>query len=136
MFYSIIIYYLFKTKSMDIYDIKTYFKCDNQKKAINQAIKYGISKQKFFEMKKKAGFTNWTFEKRKYKKELDQKKKDQKKEDQKKEDQKKEDQKKDLEKKDVDLEEDQNIIFQEIDQDNNEDIEIPYITWTNIEKIE
>ena len=111
---------------MDINDIKTYLKCDNQKKAVMQAMRFGISKQKFFEMKKKAGFTNWTFEKRKYKKELELKKE--------KEDLKKE--KKDLEKKDVDLEEDQNIIFQEIDQDNNEDIEVPYIIWTNIEKIE
>jgi hypothetical protein len=123
---------------MDINDIKTYLKCDNQKKAVMQAMKFGISKQKFFEMKKKAGFTNWTFEKRKYKKELELKKEKEdlkkEKEDLKLEDQKKE--KEDLEKKDVDLEEDQNIIFQEIDQDNNEDIEIPYITWTNIEKIE
>jgi hypothetical protein len=112
-----------------------------------QAIKYGISKQKFFEMKKKAGFTNWTFEKRKYKKELELKKvKDQ---DQEKvlknknlnknknlEEDKVQDLKKDIV---LELEEDNNIIFQEIDQDNNEDIEdieVPYITWTNIEKIE
>ena len=136
MFYSIIIYSLFKTKSMDINDIKTYLKYENQKKAIMQAMRIGISKQKFLEMKKKAGFTNWTFEKRKYKKELDQKKEDQKKEDLEKEKKELKKEKEDLEKKDVDLEEDNNIIFQEIDQDNNEDIEIPYITWTNIEKIE
>lgn len=98
---------------MDIHNIKYYFKFPNQKIAIMQAMRLGISKKKFLEMKKKAGFTNWTFEKRKYKKDQEQKK--------------------NLEK---DLEEDNNIIFQEIDQDNNEDIEIPYITWTNIEKIE
>ena len=126
---------------MDIYDIKTYFKCDNQKKAIMQAIKYGISKQKFFEMKKKAGFTNWTFEKRKYKKELELKKVLKKKVKNKDLEEDKnleleEDKELDLEEK---LEEDNNIIFQEIDQDNNEDIEdieVPYIIWTNIEKIE
>jgi hypothetical protein len=36
----------------------------------------------------------------------------------------------------IDKNEDNNIIFEEIDQDNNEDIEIPYIKWSNIEKIE
>jgi hypothetical protein len=126
---------------MDIYNIKTYFKCDNQKKAIMQAIKYGISKQKFFEMKKKAGFTNWTFEKRKYKKELELKKvKDQDQEKVLKNKNLEENKDQDLEEDIVlELEEDNNIIFQEIDQDNNEDIEdieVPYITWTNIEKIE
>jgi hypothetical protein len=55
-------------------------------------------------MKKNAGFTNWTFEKRKYKKELIKLKEDQ--------------------------EEDNNIIFQEKDN-NNEDIEIPNIIWSN-----
>jgi hypothetical protein len=55
---------------MDIYDIKTYFKYDNQKKAIIQAMRHGISKKQFLEMKKNAGFTNWTKEKRKYKKQL------------------------------------------------------------------
>ena len=89
---------------MDIYDIKTYFKYDNQKKAIMQAMRNGINKKKFFEMKKNAGFTNWTFEKRKYKKELIKLKEDQ--------------------------EEDNNIIFQEKDY-NNEDIEIPNIIWSN-----
>jgi hypothetical protein len=89
---------------MDIYDIKTYFKYDNQKKAIMQAMRNGINKKKFFEMKKNAGFTNWTFEKRKYKKELIKLKEDQ--------------------------EEDNNIIFQEKDN-NNEDIEIPNIIWSN-----
>jgi hypothetical protein len=33
---------------MDIYDIKTYFKYDNQKKAIMQAMRNGINKKKFF----------------------------------------------------------------------------------------
>jgi hypothetical protein len=94
---------------MDIYDIKTYFKYENQKKAIMQAMRHGISKQKFLEMKKNAGFTNWTFEKRKHKKELfdlflvQEKEKEKEKED-------------------------NNIIF----QDNNEDIEIPYNIWSNI----
>ena len=55
---------------MDIYDIKTYFKYENQKIAIMRAMRYGISKKKFLEMKKNAGFTNWTKEKRKYKKQL------------------------------------------------------------------
>jgi hypothetical protein len=69
-----------------------------------QAMRNGINKKKFFEMKKNAGFTNWTFEKRKYKKELIKLKEDQ--------------------------EEDNNIIFQEKDN-NNEDIEIPNIIWSN-----
>ena len=56
---------------MDIYDIKTYFKYENQKIAIMRAMRYGISKKKFLEMKKNAGFTNWTKEKRKYKKQLE-----------------------------------------------------------------
>jgi uncharacterized protein YllA (UPF0747 family) len=124
---------------MDIYNIKTYFKCDNQKKAIMQAIKYGISKQKFFEMKKEAGFTNWTFEKRKYKKELLELEKVQDKNLKKNLNKNKdleEDKVQDL-KKDIvlELEEDNNIIFQDNNEDI-EDIEVPYITWTNIEKIE
>lgn len=89
---------------MDIYNIKNYFKYDNQRIAIMQAMRNGINKKKFFEMKKNAGFTNWTFEKRKYKKELIKLKEDQ--------------------------EEDNNIIFQEKDN-NNEDIEIPNIIWSN-----
>ncbi len=96
---------------IDINDIKTYLMYGNQKIAIMQAMRNGINKKKFFEMKKNAGFTNWTFEKRKYKKELKLK-------------------------EFQDKNEDNNIIFEEIDQDNNEDIEIPYIKWSNIEKIE
>jgi len=55
---------------MDIYNIKNYLKYDNQKIAMMQAMKHRISKKKFLEMKKNAGITNWTKEKRKYKKEL------------------------------------------------------------------
>jgi len=100
---------------MDIYDIKTYFKCENQKKAIMQAIKYGISKQKFLEMKKNAGITNWTKEKRKYKKE-----------------QKKANELAVNNEQLKQLEQD-NIIMV---QNDNEDIEVPCNIWTNIEKIE
>jgi ABC-type Fe3+-citrate transport system substrate-binding protein len=100
---------------MDIYNIKTYFKCDNQKKAIMQAIKYGISKQKFFEMKKKAGFTNWTKEKRKYKKEQ------------------KEANELAVNNEQLEQLEQDNIIMV---QNDNKDIEIPCNIWTNIEKIE
>jgi hypothetical protein len=52
----------------DINDIRAYFKFLDQSKAIRIAQKYGITKKKFLEMKKNAGFTNWTKEKRKYKK--------------------------------------------------------------------
>jgi ATP-dependent Lon protease len=102
---------------MDIYNIKTYFKYENQKKAIVQAMKYGISKKKFLEMKKNAGFTNWTFEKRKYKKELELKEFNEEK-----------DNKKQL---DIYQEEDNIIILEEIDYDNNEDLETPYNIWSN-----
>jgi hypothetical protein len=51
-----------------IYDIRAYFKFLDQNKAIKIAKKFGITKKKFLEMKKDAGFTNWTKEKRKYKK--------------------------------------------------------------------
>ena len=52
----------------DIYDIRAYFKFSDQYKAIRIAKKFGITKYKFLEMKKNAGFTNWTKEKRKCKK--------------------------------------------------------------------
>jgi hypothetical protein len=52
----------------DIYDIRAYFKFVDQSKAMRVAKKFGITEQKFLEMKKNAGFTNWTKEKRKYKK--------------------------------------------------------------------
>jgi len=52
----------------DIYNIRAYFKFVDQTKAMRIAKKYGITKQKFLEMKKNAGFTNWTKEKRKNKK--------------------------------------------------------------------
>jgi ABC-type Fe3+-citrate transport system substrate-binding protein len=100
---------------MDIYDIKNYLKFGNQKIAIMQAIKYGISKQKFFEMKKKAGFTNWTKEKRKYKKEQ------------------KEANELAVNNEQLKQLEQDNIIMV---QNDNEDIEIPCNIWTNIEKIE
>jgi len=89
---------------MDIYDIKTYFKYDNQKKAIIQAMRHGISKKQFLEMKKNAGFTNWTKEKRKYKKQLQ------------------------------DENENNNIIMvQEIDNiDNTDNTDITYNIWSNI----
>jgi len=99
---------------MDIYNIKNYLKFGNQKIAIMQAIKYGISKQKFLEMKKNAGITNWTKEKRKYKKE-----------------QKEANELVNNEQL-VQLEQD-NIIMV---QNDNEDIEVPCNIWTNIEKIE
>ena len=121
---------------MDINDIKTYLKCDNQKKAVMQAIKYGISKKKFFEMKKKAGFTNWTFEKRKYKKELELKKdleKDL-------ETVQEKIQEKDLEKiQEKDLEKDLETVIEDQEEYNNiimveeiEDIETPYNIWLDI----
>jgi hypothetical protein len=109
---------------IDINDIKTYLIYGNQKIAIMQAMRNGINKKKFFEMKKNAGFTNWTFEKRKYKKELKLKEFQDKNEDN------------NIIFEEIDKNEDNNIIFEEIDQDNNEDIEIPYIKWSNIEKIE
>ena len=49
----------------DIYNIRAYFQFADQSKAMRIAKKYGITKQKFLEMKKNAGFTNWTKEKRK-----------------------------------------------------------------------
>jgi hypothetical protein len=52
----------------DIYNIRAYLKFVDQTKAMRIAKKYGITKQKFLEMKKNAGFTNWTKEKRKNKK--------------------------------------------------------------------
>jgi hypothetical protein len=52
-------------KHFDIYDIRAYLKFVDQSKAMRVAKKYGITKQKFLEMKKNAGFTNWTKEKRK-----------------------------------------------------------------------
>lgn len=88
---------------MDIYDIKTYFKYENQKIAIMRAMRYGISKKKFLEMKKNAGFTNWTKEKRKYKKQLE------------------------------DENENNNIIMvQEIDKDNIDNIDTTYNIWSDI----
>jgi hypothetical protein len=52
----------------DINNIRAYFKFADQSKAMKIAKKYGITKKKFLEMKKNAGFTNWTKEKRKNKK--------------------------------------------------------------------
>ena len=96
---------------MDIYNIKTYFKYENQRIAIIHAMRYGISKKKFLEMKKNAGFTNWTFEKRKHKKEVN----------------------KVINSEKLEIHEEDNniIIFQETDIDNNEDIEITYDIWSN-----
>jgi hypothetical protein len=124
---------------MDINNIKNYLKYENQKKAMMQAIKFGISKQKFFKMKKEAGFTNWTFEKRKYKKELlfsSKKDKYLDKDQDKDQDQDinkyinlEED--KDLDKdidKDINLEEDNNIIMVE----EIEEIKTPYNIWLDI----
>jgi hypothetical protein len=53
------------TYDFDIFNIRAYFKFPSQSKAIREAKKFGITKQKFYEMKKNAGFTNWTKEKRK-----------------------------------------------------------------------
>ena len=41
---------------MDIYDIKTYFKYENQKIAIMRAMRYGISKKKVFRNEEKCRF--------------------------------------------------------------------------------
>jgi hypothetical protein len=53
------------SEDFDIYNIRAYLKFTDQTKAMRVAKKHGITNQKFLEMKKNAGFTNWTKEKRK-----------------------------------------------------------------------
>jgi hypothetical protein len=55
------------SEDFDIYNIRAYFKFADQTKAMMIANKYGITDEQFLEMKKNAGFTNWTKEKRKKK---------------------------------------------------------------------